>query len=129
MNFSPFPILATERLELRRFDEKDVNEIFFLRTDEKVNQFIQRPEVEQTKTMEDALEFIKKIQSGVAKNSFISWGICMKNQAKIVGTICLWNFSTDRKTAEVGYDLFPDQQGKGFMNESLKAFSTSDSSS
>ena len=32
----------------------------------------------------------------------------------------MWNFSEDRKTAEVGYDLSPKSQGKGIMNESLK---------
>ena len=37
----------------------------------------------------------------------------------LVGTICLWNFSDDKKTAETGYELMPSYQGKGIMDEAL----------
>jgi ribosomal-protein-alanine N-acetyltransferase len=36
-----------------------------------------------------------------------------------MGTICLWNFSEDRKTAEVGFELLPRFQGVGYASESL----------
>ena len=39
----------------------------------------------------------------------------------MIGSISLWNFSADRKTAEVGYDLSPGFQGRGFMAEALAA--------
>ena len=32
----------------------------------------------------------------------------------------MWNFSEDRKIAEIGYDLHPDFHKKGIMNEALK---------
>lgn len=32
----------------------------------------------------------------------------------------MWNFSEDRKTAEIGYELFPHSQGKGIMDEAIK---------
>lgn len=37
----------------------------------------------------------------------------------MIGSISLWNFSEDRKTAEVGYDLGTAFQGMGIMNEAL----------
>ncbi|MFT5915665.1 MAG: ribosomal-protein-alanine N-acetyltransferase [Bacteroidia bacterium] len=39
----------------------------------------------------------------------------------MIGSICLWNFSEDRKIAETGYDLSPKFQGRGLMSEALKA--------
>jgi len=33
----------------------------------------------------------------------------------------LWNFSEDRKTAEVGYELLPEFHHQGIMTEALKA--------
>ncbi len=51
----------------------------------------------------------------------ISWGITTKESNILIGSICLWNFSEDKKTAEVGYDLDPEFQGKGIMSEALKA--------
>lgn len=38
----------------------------------------------------------------------------------MVGSICLWNFSEDKKTAEMGYDLMPSYQRKEIMDESVK---------
>jgi ribosomal-protein-alanine N-acetyltransferase len=38
----------------------------------------------------------------------------------MIGSICLWNFSKDKKIAEIGYDLSPQYQGKAIMDESLK---------
>lgn len=45
----------------------------------------------------------------------------MGSSDKVVGTICLWNISVESKTGEVGYDLMPEYQGKGIMDEALGA--------
>ena len=37
----------------------------------------------------------------------------------MIGTISLWKFSEDKKTAEVGYDLNPVFHNKGIMTEAL----------
>ena len=56
---------------------------------------------------------------GAEKGEFFTWGIVLKNESKIIGSICLWNFSTDKKEAEVGYDLHPKNHRQGIMNEAL----------
>ena len=121
MIFHPFPELTTERLSLRRINASDADVILYLRSDETVNRFIERPESSQTKSLDDALKFVKRIDDGLDNGSFISWGITMTGDTAIVGTICLWNFSKDRKEAEVGYDLNPLFQGKGIMSEALRS--------
>jgi len=120
MKFKPFPEIKTERLLLRRISESDCEVILFLRSDKTINKFINRPESERTKNKADSLKFIKKINDGIENNNFISWGITLKENSKIIGTICLWNFSKDNKKAEVGYDLNPLFQRKGIMSEALK---------
>ena len=120
MTFQPFPELTTERLVLRELKESDHELILFLRSDKTVNAFIERPEDRKTKTTEDAIRFIKEIHGYAESNTSITWGITLKEQPNIVGTICLWNFSEDRKTAEVGYDLHPNYQGLGIMSVALK---------
>lgn len=119
MDLSLFQELYTERLLLRRINEDDWAMILFLRSDKDVTKFIQRAESEKTKTKEDALNFIAKINKGIDDNKFVSWGISLKESSEIIGSICLWNFSDDMKTAEVGYDLSPKCQGLGIMSESL----------
>ena len=51
----------------------------------------------------------------------ITWGITTKESDVLIGSICLWNFSKDKKTAEVGYALDPEFQRRGIMSEALKA--------
>ena len=110
-------VLDTTRLLLRQLKETDVSAIYSLRSNEQVNQFIDRP---TAKDLEEAKAFIQKISDGIAENKSYYWGITLKQNAKMIGTICLWNLSADRKSAELGYELHPDYQGKGYMDEAMK---------
>jgi len=116
INFSPFPTLTTDRLKLRQLKITDQPEIFFLRSDPQVNEFLDRP---QAKIINDALKFIKKINKGISRNEWIYWGIVLKDETKIIGTICLGNISVRDRKAEIGFELRPGFQGKGLMHEVL----------
>ena len=118
MNFIPFPILKTERLTLRQLLDNDNTAIFLLRSDERVNKYIDRP---QQHTIDEALAFINKINMAIEQNQSVYWAISLKNIAELIGTICLWNFSANHLTAELGYELSPIFQGQGIMNEAIEA--------
>lgn len=117
LNFSPFPLLKTERLILRQLNAGDAEAIFSLRTDESVNKYIDRP---KPAAIADAMAFISKINDAIKNNKSIYWAICLKDDTELIGTICIWNFSDDKSTAEIGYELKPVYQGRGLMNEALK---------
>lgn len=119
MNFNPFPIKISKRLFLRSICASDAETILYLQSNQKVNQFIKRPEHRQTKSTEDALSFIEKQHKNIENNVSIVWGITLKNKPQLIGTICLWNFSKNRDIAEVGYDLNPEYHNKGIMSEAL----------
>jgi ribosomal-protein-alanine N-acetyltransferase len=121
MNGNPFPEIITDRLLLRKIEETDSAVILYLRSDASINQFIERPEHSKTKTITQALAHIKKLQTEMENNKSVAWGITLHKEPKIIGTICLWNISEDRKTAEVGYDLNPAFQKKGMMSEALQS--------
>ncbi len=116
MKFSPFPILQTNRLQLRQLEKNDSAEVKFLRSDELVNTYVKRP---KTNTIEEAIHFINKINTGIEQGDWVFWGITIKGNPKLIGTICLWNFSEDKKNAEIGYDLHTSFHKKGIMNEAL----------
>lgn len=115
-NFLPFPKSKTERLELRALRDEDENEIFFFRSDPAILEFLDMP---PAISIEEARAFIKKIEKAVIAGESIYWGIQLKNKPKLIGTICLWNISTENYSAEVGYVLHPDYQGMGYMQEAL----------
>jgi len=119
MNTIAFPEIQTNRQLLRKIVESDSSIILFLRSDEMINKYIERPDNRKTKNIADALNHIKKINTEAENNTSFSWGITLQNHPEIIGSICLWNFSKDRKVAEVGYDLIPKHQNKGIMSEAL----------
>lgn len=120
VKLKPFPEIKSKRLILREIQESDCKAILFLRSDKTINKFIERPENRKTKNISDAIKFIKELNENLERNKSITWGVTLKNDPKIIGTICLWNFSQNNKTAEVGYDLDPKFQRKGIMSETLK---------
>jgi RimJ/RimL family protein N-acetyltransferase len=118
LKFPEFPILVTDRLSLRKITKSDGPIIFFLRTDKEVNKYIHRPKPH--KNVKEAEEFIDKITLGMENGKSINWGITLHGEDDLIGSICLWNFSADNKTGEVGYDLNPAYQNQGIMTEALQ---------
>ncbi len=112
------PIITTDRLVLRALSFDDAPAIQLLRSDERVNQFLDRP---KTITIDAAKEFIEKIKKGTLRKDCFYWAICFKDNDNLLGTTCLWNISEDNKTAEMGYELHPNYQGKGIMQEAVTA--------
>lgn len=115
--FSPFPELKTERLLLRKMTKADGPQMFFLRSDDRVMQYIDR---EKTKTLEEAEDFIERINISVDANETIMWAIAMANDpATMIGTICYWRMQREHYRAEVGYVLHPGYWNRGIMKEAL----------
>jgi len=113
---APFPLFITDRLILRKLEMDDAGELLKLRSDESVNKYLDRP---KTTTFNEAIEFINKIETGISKNESFYWAISLKDDSKLIGTICLWNLDKENSRAEVGYELLPRCQGKGLMQEAL----------
>jgi [ribosomal protein S5]-alanine N-acetyltransferase len=113
-----FPVIKTRRLILRRLVPEDRKTIFLLRSDKQVSMFIDRP---ITGSETEAAAFIEKIRSNDDLNLAFYWAICLDAEPELIGTICLWNFSADRKRAELGYEMFPAFQGRGLMSEAVNA--------
>jgi len=59
------------------------------------------------------------ILSATSKGRLFYWGIYFKDQHRLAGTICLWNFRKEERKAEIGYELLPEFQQKGIMKEAF----------
>ncbi|PZX94254.1 N-acetyltransferase [Flavobacterium aquariorum] len=117
INFTPFPILTTERLTLRQLSIDDTQNIFALRSDAEINKYLDR---EPCKTIDDAINFIKKINYNVKNNNSIYWVISLTRTKTFVGTICLFDFSNEKNSCEIGYELMTKFQGQGIMKEAAQ---------
>ena len=117
LRFTSFPMMMTQRLLLRQLKKSDDFMLFALRTDETVNRYIVR---RRHSDITDTQKFIKMINGGFHKRNWLYWAICLQDRPELIGTICLWNFSDDQSTAEIGYELHPDYHGMGYMDEAVK---------
>jgi len=115
MNFTPFPTMTTEHLCLRQITIEDLNEFFILKSDER----LLRGYDAKAKTYEETRQFLQRINDEISKNEWILWGITLNN--KLIGSICFWNISEEQPKAEIGYELMLEHQGKGIMQEAIKA--------
>lgn len=110
------PVMLTSRLELRALDAEDAARIFELRSDPKVNKYLLRKPYEER---QEAVQFISFINEGILAKKWFYWGINFLEDPELIGTVCLWNFSEDGKSAEIGYELKANLHGFGLMSEVL----------
>jgi ribosomal-protein-alanine N-acetyltransferase len=116
MIFPPFTNLITDRLILRELQASDAEQIFKIRTDPRVNQFLDR---EPTKSVDDSLKFINNILKNHEKQNAVMWAITLKNEPQLIGTVVYWHIVKERDKAEIGYEMLPEYFGKGIMREAL----------
>ena len=117
MNSATFPILKTERLTLRQLSIDDQQDIFALRSDAEINKYLDR---EPSKTIDDAINFISKVNDNIEKSNTYYWAITLTDAKTLVGTICLFNFSNEKNSCEIGYELMTKFQGQGIMKEAVQ---------
>lgn len=117
LNFTPFPTLTTERLVLGSLTPNDVDEVYFLRSDEVVLRYIDRP---RAKSKDEAAQWIALNLDRQSNNELILWSICIKDQPKLIGTIGYFNLQTEHCRAEIGYVMYPQYHRQGIMNEALR---------
>lgn len=118
LNFSPFPVIETDKLLFRRVTELDVSEIFELRSNPETMKYIPRPLLQTT---DDALAHYKMIDDAIENNTGINWAITIKENPKLLGIIGFYRIQPENYRAEIGYMILPEAQGKGIVTESVKA--------
>lgn len=112
-----FPELKTERLRLRKLKLSDDEVIYSFHSDLANRKYIDRP---PPKNILASREFVREINRGVKAKEWVYWGIELKKEKKMIGTICLWHFSEKNNSIELGYELGSSFQRKGYMSEAIK---------
>ncbi|WP_438319258.1 GNAT family N-acetyltransferase [Sporosarcina sp. FA9] len=116
MNFDPYPELKTDRLLLRQLVMNDDERIFEYQSNKENFKFVDMPIYT---SLEETQNYVTKMNAGVSSNQWIIWGIADAKTNSVLGTISIWNISTEQLKAELGYGLFPGSFGKGIMSEAL----------
>jgi [ribosomal protein S5]-alanine N-acetyltransferase len=113
-----FPELEAERLLLRELNTDDASFIFKLFSNKKVCEYLYDEEIYTT--LEDAQEFIEWNANPEQKGRN-RWGIVRKEDNALLGTCGFDSWDPYNHIAEIGYDLWHEHWGHGYMKEALIA--------
>ena len=94
----------------------DAEWMYRLRSNPVVNRYIEYTRPDSLEKMQETLQRIIEV------NALERWNFNKILRAKDdqpLGTICLWNYNEDRTRAEFGFELFPEEHGKGIMSAAL----------
>lgn len=107
--------LSTDRLVLRRFEEKDAEEIFlgFVNQEE----FLYYANKEK-RTLEEEKESLKGISEKYNNNEYYNWLITIKETNKIIGAINL-RVNNYNDSVEFNYAIDNRYINNGYMTEAL----------
>ncbi len=118
VSFTPYPILVTPRLILRRPADTDAADIFAMRSDPEVMRYIPRPLARSHADVEALLTMINDFTD---RNERINWAMELREERKVVGLLGFVNIKPEHHRAEVGYSLARAYHRRGLMREALKA--------
>ncbi|HEX5003203.1 MAG TPA: GNAT family N-acetyltransferase [Bacteroidia bacterium] len=116
--FTPFPVLTTKRLVLRRIAMSDKAAIFKMRSNPSLMNFIARP---VATTDQEAHDLIVRVDAGVDSNISINWAITLQGNDTLIGMCGFVRATPEHHRAEVGYMLDSAFHNQGIMSESLEA--------
>lgn len=113
-----FPVLETQRLILRRICLSDVEDILAHYSCDAVTADL---DIESIHTREEAERIINFFERGFESRRWLRWGIELKSEARLIGTVGFNNWERHRGFyGEIGYDLSPDYWGQEIMVEALR---------
>ena len=110
-----FPALQTSRLDLIEIKQENLTDIFELFNDAKVTKFYN---IATLANVGEAQRIIDWFQTRFKEKSGIRWGISLKGNKKIIGTIGFNNFTKSHR-ATIGFDLQSNFWNNGFITEAL----------
>jgi [ribosomal protein S5]-alanine N-acetyltransferase len=115
--FNKFPVLETERLVFRQFHKKDGAQLFKIRSNPQVMEFM---DAIILKSEDGAKVLLKSFHREFRDKKGVTWAITDKQTNQLIGSFGFWRITKPHNRAEIGYSLLPEYWGKGLMAETFK---------
>jgi [ribosomal protein S5]-alanine N-acetyltransferase len=112
-----FPTLETERLKLVEITQKYAQGLFGIFSLDEVTKYYG---TETFTDVKEANKLIEMFQKNFYEKRAYRWGIILKENNQLIGTIGLNGLQLKNKKAEIGYELHPSYWRKGYVTEAIK---------
>ncbi len=112
--------LETDRLILRKYKKSDLKDYIEWQSQADYHEFLPT----KVKTKEEyKTSFYSSIENyDNVNNPNLTWGVELKQEKKLIGSINISKISSTHKCAEIGWGLNPKYQKKGYAYESVQCF-------
>lgn len=111
-----FPVLETERLRLVQLSQIHCDDIFGIFSSKKVTEYY---DCHPYKSVDEARDLIAIFKQRFNNKTGIRWGICLKENPKVIGTIGFNRFQ-QKLSGSIGYDLNEKYWNKGIISEAIR---------
>src|SRR5436190_22371449 len=118
MNWEHLPTINTSRLSLRRIRTEDVDDFYAVYSNLEVMRYWSTPPLANR---DAARKLIGEIHEGLDRQELLKWGIALRADDKLIGSVTLFHLDFTHRRAEIGYALGRAHWGNGYMQEALKA--------
>ncbi|WP_028103736.1 GNAT family N-acetyltransferase [Pseudoduganella violaceinigra] len=119
MQTADFPIIETERLLLREIVLDDVPALFAIHGDRESMKWFGSDPLPDEAAAAKLVELFAGWRA--LANPGTRWGLQLKGQEKLIGTCGLFAWNRNWRRCTVGYELYPEARGRGYMQEALRA--------
>lgn len=109
------PIIETSRLQLRLFEQSDVEQLYLLYSDPEVMRYMRG-----TRTRDQAEEHIRDFARQYEKTGFTLWAVDQKTDGQLIGRVGLWLLDGTEEV-ELGYLIAKSHWGRGLATEASVA--------
>ena len=116
--FTDPPTLKTERLWLRKIGVTDADDMYSYSSREDVTKFLlwdAHPDPLYTE------QYIRYLQERYAVGDFYDYAIVLRENGRMIGTVGFTTFDLPNYSAELGYVVSPEYQGRGYATEAVSA--------
>ena len=118
MHWERLPTIDAERVSLRWISAADTDAFYAIYSNPEVMRYWSTPPLADR---EAAAKLIREIHEGWQRHAILKWGIALRSDDQLIGSITLFNLDFNHRRAEIGYALGRDHWGRGYMNEALRA--------
>jgi ribosomal-protein-alanine N-acetyltransferase len=116
--FDTFPKLESERLIFREFKSSDVQDLFLIRSNDDVMNYM---DSYKHKTLKDSEKLISEVHKSFKEQTGLNWAIIEKSTNEFIGYFGFWRIIKEHCRAEIGFALKPEFWGKGYMKETMNS--------
>jgi RimJ/RimL family protein N-acetyltransferase len=118
MDWTRLPTINTTRLSLRSISAEDVDDFYAVYSNPEVMRYWSTPPLPDKSA---ASKLISEIHDGFAHREILKWGIALRADDTLIGSVTLFHLDFTHRRAEIGYAQGRAYWGKGYMNETLMA--------